>query len=170
MNPELPFSSISYITPHFRPRESHLCILALKIKRRAQDWEFNCDFRKKRGFCSRFQDFSPHKCLWVRKNFSKYENLNFSHNFQTQGILSSNFKLFLSSNPMRHTFSSRIVKNLFSAESHEIHLRIEWDMFLQDPEWKYYHMKPCSIFQFLVEFSSPTHYFGCSANLSSLWV
>ena len=49
----------------------------------------------------------------MRIFFSKYENLNFSHIFQTQGILSSNFKLFLSWNPMRHIFSSRIVRTYF---------------------------------------------------------
>ena len=61
-------------------------------------------------------------------------------------------------------------KNLFSPKSHEINLRIKWEMFLTDHERKSYHMNPCSIFQFLVEFSSPTHEFGCSTNLSSLWV
>ena len=47
-------------------------------------------------------------------------------------------------------------KNTFSPESHERFLRIEWNMFLHDPTWKYHHMKPCSFFQFLVEFS-PLH-------------
>ena len=108
-----PSPTLFYITPDFRPYEPHLWNLALEIKRRAQEWEFTCDFQEKRGFCSSFQDFSSHRSLWVRKNFSKYENLNFSHNFQTQGILSSNFKLFLSSNPMRQTFSSQIVKTYF---------------------------------------------------------
>ena len=111
---ELPFTSLSYITPHFRPHEPHLRILALESKRRAQEWEFTCNFWEKRGFCSSFQDFLSHQSLWTEENFSKYENLNFSHIFQTQGILSSNFKLFLSSNPMRHTFSSRIIKTYFS--------------------------------------------------------
>jgi hypothetical protein len=101
-----PSPILFYITPHFRPYEPHLHNLALEWKRRSQEWEFTCDFREKRGFCSSFQDFSSHRSLWVRKNFPKYENLNISHNFQTQGILSSNFTLFLSSKPMRHTFSS----------------------------------------------------------------
>ena len=113
MTLELPFTSLSYIAPHFWPHEPHLCILDLERKRRAQEWEFTCDFREKRGFCLSFQDFSSHRSLWSEKFFSKYKNLNFSHNFQTQSILSSNFKLFLSSNPMRHTFSSRIVKTYF---------------------------------------------------------
>ena len=37
-------------------------------------------------------------------------------------------------------------KNLFSTKSHEIHLGIEWDLFLHDIEWKSYHIKSCSIF------------------------
>ena len=108
-----PSPILSYITPHFRSYEPHLHILALERKRRAQEWEFTCDFREKRGFCLSFQDFSSHQSLRVREKFSKYENLNFSHIFQTQGILSSNFKLFPSSNPMRHTFSSWIVNTYF---------------------------------------------------------
>ena len=113
MTLELPFASLSYITPHFRPHEPHFHILALERKRRAQEWEFTCDFQEKRGLCPSFQNFSSSRSLRSEKNFSKYENLNFSHNFQTQGILSSNFKLFLSSNPMRQTFSSQIVKTYF---------------------------------------------------------
>ena len=53
-------------------------------------------------------------------------------------------------------------ENLFSIESHEIHLRIEWDLFLHDLESKSFHMKSSWFFQFLVEFSSPMHDFGCS--------
>ena len=108
-----PSPTLFYIAPHFRPFEPHLCNLSLERKRRAQEWEFTCDFQEKRGFCSSFQYFSSHRSLWSEKNFSKYENLNFSHNFQTQSILSSNFKLFLSSNPMRQTFSSRIIRTYF---------------------------------------------------------
>ena len=113
MNLELTFSYPSYITPNFQAHDPHLFSLDLESKRRDQLWEFTWDFWKKRGFCLSFQDFSSHQSLWGEKNFSKFENLNFLHNFQTQGILSSNFKLFLSSNPMRHTFSSQIVKTYF---------------------------------------------------------
>ena len=113
MTLELPFDYPSYITPHFRPHEPHLCTLALESKRRDHEWEFSCDFGMKRGFCLSFKYFSSHWSLWSEKKISKYESLNFSHNFQTQDILSSNLKLFLSSNPMRHTFSSRIVKTYF---------------------------------------------------------
>ena len=108
-----PSPTLSYITPHFRPYEPHLRILALESKRRAQEWDFTCDFRGKRGFCPSFQDFSSHRSLWSEQKFSKYENLNFWHISQTQDILSSNFKLLLSLNPMRHTFSSWIVKTYF---------------------------------------------------------
>ena len=55
-------------------------------------------------------------------------------------------------------------KNLFSTKSHEIHLEIEWYLFLHDPEWESYHMKSSSIFQFLVKFSLPVHDFGCLAH------
>ena len=74
---------------------------------------FTCDFWEKRGFSSSFQDFPFHRSLWSEEKFSKYENLNFSLVSQTQSIFSSDFKLFLSSNSMRHTFSSRIVKTYF---------------------------------------------------------
>ena len=61
-------------------------------------------------------------------------------------------------------------KSLVSPEYHEMNLKIKWAMFLRDPEWKSYHMNPCSILQFFIEFSSFMHDFGCSAILSSLWV
>ena len=104
-----PSPTLSYITPHFRPYEPHLRNLGLERKRKAQEWEFTCDFQEKRGFCLSFEYFSSDQSLWSEKKISKYENLKFLHVFKTQGILSSNFKLF-SSNPMRHTFSSQIVK------------------------------------------------------------
>ena len=72
--------------------------------------------------------------------------------------------------PHERHFSSQIVKHLFSTKFHEMHLGIKWDLFLHDPKWKSYHMKSSSIFQFLVEFSSLVHDFGCSTILSSLWV
>ena len=108
-----PSPALFYITPHFRPYEPHLCILAFKRKMRYQEWEFTCDFRERRGFCPSFQYFSSNWSLWVRKNFSKYENLKFSLISLIEGIIWSNFKLFLSLNPMRQTFSSRIVKTYF---------------------------------------------------------
>ena len=55
-------------------------------------------------------------------------------------------------------------ENLFSIESHEIHIRIEWDLFLHYLESKSFHMKSSSFFQVLVEFSSPVHDFGCSTH------
>ena len=55
-------------------------------------------------------------------------------------------------------------ENLFSIESHEIHLRIETCLFLNDLESKYFHMKSSLFFQLLVEFSSPVHEFGCSSH------
>jgi hypothetical protein len=164
-----PSSTPSYITPHFRTYDPHLRILALERKRRAQEWEFTCDFREKRGFCSNFQDFSSHRSLWSEKNFSKYETLNFSHNFQTQGIFVK-LQAFSFIEPHETNFFIMDCKNLFSPKYYEIHLGIEWDMFLHDPELKSYHMKSCSVFQFLVEFSSLVHDFGCSSILSSLWV
>ena len=108
-----PSPTVSYITPNFWPYEPHLCNLALERKRRAQEWELTCDFQEKRGFCPSFQYFSSHQSLWSEKNFSMYENLKSSHIFQTQGILSSNFKLFLSSNSMRHTLPPQIAKTYF---------------------------------------------------------
>ena len=96
------------------------------------------------------------------ENFSKYENLNFSHNFQNTKHSFIKLQTFSFIKPHETNFFITDCKNLFSIESHGIHLGIEWDLFLHDPEWKSYHMKSSSIFQFLVEFSSPVHDFGCS--------
>ena len=72
--------------------------------------------------------FTPSKFVSEKKVFQVWKH-KLLHNFQTQGILSSNLKLFLSSNPMRHTFSSQIVKKKFQlnlmkyiSESNETHL------------------------------------------------
>lgn len=140
-----------------------------------REWEelrsesFTCDFQEKRGFSSSFQDFPFHQRLLSEKNFSKYENLNFSLVSQTQNILYINFKTISFIEFHETHFFTTDCKSLFSPKSHERHVRIELDMFLHDPKWKYHLMKPCSVFQFLVEFSSPTHDFGCSTSLTSLW-
>ena len=146
MNLELKFNSLFYITPHFRPHEPHLHILALESKRRDQEWEFTFDFREKRGFCSSFKDFSSHRSLWVRKKISKNENLYFSHNFQTQGIIFIKLKTFSFIEPHETHFFIMDCKNLFSTKSHEIHLKIKRELFLHDLEWKSYHIKSSSIF------------------------
>ena len=156
-----PSPNRSYITPIFNPM-SLICTIYLW-----REWgdpnseSFTCDFREKRGFSSSFQDFSFHQSLWSEENFSKYE-LNFSLVSQTHNILF--IKLHES-----HFFITDC-KNTFSPKSHEILLRIDWNMFLHNPTWKYYLMKPCSNFQFLVEISPTTHDFGCSSYFSSLWV
>jgi hypothetical protein len=170
MTPELPFTYPSYINPHFRPHEPHLRMLALDRKRRDQEWEFTCGFREKRGFCLSFQYFSSHRSLWSEKNFSKYENLKFSHNFQTQGILSSNFKLFRSSNPMRRTFSSQIVKTYFQPNIMKYISESNETCFFMIQNKNPIIWSQVQFFYFLVEFSSPVHDFGCSSILSSLWV
>ena len=79
----------------------------------AKSESFTCDFQEKRGFSSSFQDFPFHRSLLSEQNLFRYENLNFSLVFETQSILSINFKLFLSSNSMRHTFSPQIAKTYF---------------------------------------------------------
>ena len=68
---------------------------------------------KRRGFSSSFQDLTFHRSLLSEKNFSKYENSNFSLVSQTQSILSITSKPFLSSNSIRHTFSPWIAKTYF---------------------------------------------------------
>ena len=133
MTPKLPFTSLSYITPQFQPHEPHLQILALERKRRAQEWEFNCDFQEKRGFCSSFQGFSSHQNLWVKKNFSKYENLKLLTQFSNTRHSFIKLQTFSFIKPHETHFSIMDCINLISIESHEIHLGIEWDMFLHDP-------------------------------------
>ena len=158
-----PSPTLSYITPYFRPYEPHLHILALESKRRAQEWEFTCDFREKRKFCLSFQYFSSHWSLLSEENFSKYENLKLITHFSNMRHSFIKHKTFSFIEPHETHFFITDGKHLFSTKYHEIHLGIEWDMFLHDLEWKSYHMKSCSIFQLLVEFSSPVHDFGCLA-------
>ena len=115
MTLELPFAYTFYITPHFWTHEPHLHILALESKMRDQEWEFTCDFWEKRRFCSHFQDFFISSKFVKCENFSKYENLNFSHHSQNTKIFFTKLQTFLSSNPMRQTFSLWIVKTSFQS-------------------------------------------------------
>ena len=96
-----------------------------------------------------FSRFSIPSKFFEWETFFKYENLNFS----------STFTCFLNS---RHFFTKILnfsfiklhetnsftpdCKNIFSSKSHEIHLKIDWNIFLHDPTWKSHHMKPCSLF------------------------
>ena len=126
-------------------------------------------FERREDLAWVFQDFPFHPSFLSEKTFLSIKTKT-SHLFsQLKALFPQTSKLFLSSNSMRHTLSPQIAKKHFSSKSHERHLRIKWNMFLHDPDWKSHHMKPCSVFQFLVEFSPPTHDFGCSSCLSSLW-
>ena len=51
------------------------------------------------------------------------------------------------------------MKNLFSIESHEILIRIEWDLFHCDLEVKIFHMNSSWFFWILVTFSLSVHGF-----------
>jgi hypothetical protein len=85
---------------------------------------------------------------------------------QLKAFFHKTYKLFFHQTPWDQLITPGW-KNTFSSKYHEIHLIIDWNIFLHDPTWKYHLMRPCSNFQFLVEVSPPTHDFGCSTCLSS---
>ena len=170
MTLELPFTSLSYITPHFRPHEPHLAILALESKSRDQEWEFTCDFREQERILFEFSRFfTPSKFVSEEKPFQVWK-LKLLTQFSNTRHSFIKLQMFSFIEPHETNYFIMECKNLFSSESHEIHPGIEWDLFLHDLEWKSYHMKSSLIFQFLVKFSSLVHDFGCLALLSSLWV
>ena len=162
MTLELPFTYPSYITPHFRPHEPHFAHFIFGEKEERPRVGVYLRFSKEERILFEFSRFFISLKFVKCENFSKYENLNFSHNFQNKN------HSFIE--PHETHFFITDYKNLFSTKSHEIHLRIEWDLFLHNLEWKSYHMKSSWIFQFLVKFSSPVHDFGYSSILSSIWV
>ena len=130
-------------------------------------------FWEERGFSFNFSSFSIPSMFFKWENFYKYENLNLSSTF----TCFLNWKHFFTKLQNvyfieLHETNSSILdcKPTFSYEYHEIHITIEWNMFLHDPTWKYHLMESCSNFQFLVEISPPTHEIGNLACLSSLWV
>ena len=127
---------------------------------------FTWDFWEKRGFSLSFQDFPFRRSLLSEKNFSKYENLNFSLVFSTQSTFSPTSKLFLSSNSMRHTFSPRIAKTHFHPNLMKYFSElIETCFFIILHEtfilWGHVLLFFILFFQFLVEISPTTHEFGC---------
>ena len=89
---------------------------------------------------------------------NKYENSNFSSTF-TCFLNSKHFftKLLKFSFIELHETNSFTLdwKNTFSSKSHAIQIRIDWNMFLHDPTWKYHLMKPCSFFSFKAKFHCP---------------
>ena len=149
MTLELPFTYTSYITPHFLPHEPHfshfsfgeqeerlrvrVCLIFSRVKRIL--FEFLRLF-----ISSKFV-----KC----ENVSKYENSRFSHHFQNTKHIFNNLQTFSFIEPHEKNFFITDCKNLFSIETHEIHLGIKWDLFLHDPEWKSYHMKSMFIFSII---------------------
>ena len=151
-NPSFSTPYVSFLHFSFREQEEGLrvrvCLSFLRVERIL--FEFSIFF-----ISSKFV-----KC----ENFSKYENLKFSHNFKNTKHSFIKLQTFSFIEPHETHFSITDYKNLFSPESNEIYLGIEWDLFLHDPKWKSYHMKSSSFFQFLVEFSSPVHEFGCSTH------
>ena len=170
MTIELPFPYSSYITPHFLPHESHLHILALGEHEERPRVRVYLWFLREEGILFEFSRIFISLKFMKWENFSIHENLNFSQNFQNTKNSFIELQYFSFIEPHETNFFIRDCKNLFSVKSHEIHLKIKWDLFIHDLEWKSYHIKSSSTFQFLVEFSSPVHDFRCSTILSSLWV
>ena len=86
----------------------------------------------------------------------KYANLAFLHTFTRKPIFD---KLLQFIELYETNFLILIVKNLFSIESHEILIQIEWDLFHCDLEVKSFHMNSSYFFRVLVTFSSSMHGF-----------
>ena len=80
----------------------------------------------------------------------------FLHTFMHKTIF---YKLFSFIELRETNFLILIVKNLFSIESHEILIWIEWDLFNCDIEVKIFHMNSSWFFQILVAFSLSVHGF-----------
>ena len=149
MTLELPFSYHSLYKPLFLTLWSSFASFSFGESERSLGVRVLLEiFKRREDLAWVFQDFPFHLSFFEWENFSKYENSNFSLVFSTQSIISINFKTFsFIEFHETHSFTSDY-KDIFSSISREIHLRIEWNMFLHDPTWKYHHMKPCSFFQF----------------------
>ena len=82
----------------------------LEFFKRKQDLAWVCQVFP---FHPSFSRFSIPSKFFKWENFYKYEKLNFSLFFLTKTTFPSTWKLFLSSNSMRHTLSPRISKTHF---------------------------------------------------------
>ena len=156
-------------TPNFDPMSLIFTIYLWREWEDPRSESFTWYFREKRGFSLCFSRFSIPSKFFEWDNFSKYETQT-SHLFFNSKNFSTKLQNFSFIELHETNSFTPDCKNAFSFESHEILLRIDWNMFLHDLVWKSHHMKPSSFFQFLVEFSPPTHDFGCYLCLSSLWV
>ena len=131
MTLELPFAYTSYITPHFRPHEPRLHILALETKSE-----------------SLFEIFeSREDFVWVSKNLhlietcevwklSKVIKFKLLTPFQDTKAFFHQTYNFSFIEPHETNFFIMDFDNLSSIKSHEIHLEIKWYLFLHDLEWK----------------------------------
>ena len=126
-------------------------------------------FKRREDLAWVFKIFHSIKVCWVRKKILSTKTQTYHLFLKHKSFFPSLQNLFFHWFPW-DTLSTMDCKITFSPEPLEWHLIIKWNMFLHDPEWKSNHMKPCSVFQFLVKFSPPAHDFCCSSSLSSLWV
>ena len=93
-----------------------------------------------------FQDIPFHRSWLSKEKNSNYEKLKFSLVSQTQSIIFINFKLFLSLNSMRHTFSPQIAKTYFT--------RISWNTFQnQMRHFSSWSLIKISSYEFMFSFS-----------------
>ena len=108
-------------------------------------------FKRREDLVPVFKIFHYIEVCWVRKTFLSMKNQT-SHLFSQHKHFFINFKTFsFIELHETHSFTTDC-KNTFS-QFHKRHLIIEWNIFLDDPAWKFHHMNPCSIFMFLVELS-----------------
>jgi hypothetical protein len=167
---ELPFTYPLLYNPSFSTLRASFAQFSFGEKEESPRVRVYLWFSREERILSEFSKFFiPLKFVKWEKIFQVLKLKLLTHFSDTRHSLIK-LQTFSFIEPHETQFFITDCKNLFSPKSHEIHIGIEWDMFLHDPKWKSYHMNSCLIFQFLVKFSSLVHDFGCSAILSSLWV
>ena len=156
---EFLFTYFSSINPQFRPLRPHLHILSLEYKS-----ESLCEiFESLEDFVQVSKNFHLIEVCEMWQLF-KVRKLKLLTPFQDTKAFFHQASNFSFIEPHETNFFIVDFENLFSIKSHEIHLKIEWDLFLHDLESKSFHMKSSWFFQFLVDFSSLVHEFGCLAH------
>jgi hypothetical protein len=109
---ELPFTYPLLYNPSFSTLWASFAQFSFGEKEEIPRVRVYLRFSREERILSEFSRFFiPSKFVKWEKNFQVWKLKLLTH--QTQGIISSNFRLFLSLNPMRQTFSSQIVKKKF---------------------------------------------------------
>ena len=90
-------------------------------------------FSREERILFKFSRFFTSSKFVSEENFTKYENLKILTQFSNTKHSFIKLQTFSFIEPHETHFFITDCKNLFSPESHEIHLGIEWDLLLHDP-------------------------------------